>query len=93
MKLNSTKIIVRPRITEKAAGQAENQNIFVFEVHKNATKDGVKKAIRELFNVSPVKVNITKLPSKNIVSRGKKGRTPSVVKAYVYLKKEDKIEF
>lgn len=92
MKLNSTTIIAKPRITEKAAAQAEHQNVFVFEVHKNATKDGVKKAIKELFNITPLKVNITKLPAKTIMSRGRKGKTPAVVKAYVYLKKEDKIE-
>ncbi len=84
--------ILRPRITEKSAVSAETLNAYVFEISKDATKQNVMKAIKELYKVEPVKVNIVKLPSKKVMSKGKVGSTRSVKKAYVYLKKGDKIE-
>lgn len=85
-------IITRPRITEKAALVAETKNAYVFEVTAKATKKTIAEAIRGLYKVTPIKVNIVKLPSKKVMTRGKKGSTSEVRKAYVYLKKGDKIE-
>jgi ribosomal protein L23 len=42
--------------------------------------------------VAPTRVNIVKLGAKTVVVKGKKGSTKAVVKAYIYLKKGDKIE-
>ncbi len=92
MKTHPAQIILRPRITEKAAAKNEAENVFVFEVSSGSNKGAVKRAVKELYKVSPTKVNIVKLPAKNVFSKGKKGKTASVVKAYVYLKKGDKIE-
>ena len=86
-------IIKRPRTTEKSGIQAETQGIYTFEVTAKANKKSVAKAVNEIYKVVPVKVNIVNLPSKNIVSRGKKGVKSGVKKAVVYLKKGDKIEF
>ncbi len=84
--------ILRPRITEKSALAAETLNAYVFEIGPKATKAHVAKAIAELYKVVPVRVNIVKLPSKKVISKGKTGRTRAVKKAYVYLKKGDTIE-
>lgn len=86
-------IIKKPRITEKSGLQAESSNIYTFEVTAKANKKNVSKAIKEIYKVTPVKVNITNLPAKKVFSRGKTGRTSGVKKAVVYLKKGDKIEF
>lgn len=85
-------IIVRPRITEKASLVSETQGSYVFEVSKEATKKSIHDAVKHLYKVTPVKVNIVKLPSKKITMKGKSGRTGGVKKAYVYLKKGEKIE-
>lgn len=92
MKFEPGKIVIRPRITEKAAVLSETSNVFAFEVSKDATKPLVARAIKEIYKVTPLKVNIVKLPSKKVLAKGKKGSTKSVVKAYVYLNKGDKIE-
>ena len=92
MKFEAGKILIRPRITEKAGIQAETQNVYTFEVTKFATKPSIARAIREIYKVTPTKVNIVKLPSKKVVTKGKMGKTANVVKAYVYLKKGEKIE-
>lgn len=86
------KVIVRPRITEKATMTAE-QGVYVFEVTPAATKQTIMKAIEEVYKVKPVGVNIVNLPSKKVFTRGKHGSTKAIKKAYVHLKEGDKIEF
>lgn len=90
---NISNIILRPRITEKAASVGE-QNVYTFEVHQDATKYDVRDAVTELFKVTPVKVNIVKRKPRTYLSRGR-GRQiskPGLKKAYVYLKKDDRID-
>jgi large subunit ribosomal protein L23 len=86
-------IIKKPRITEKSGLQAELLGVYTFEVTEKANKKNITKAIKELYKVTPVKVNIINLPAKAIFSRGKNGRKAGIKKAVVYLKKGDKIEF
>ena len=86
-------VLVRPRITEKAGYEASVNNAYAFEIAPWATKDQVKKAVKEIYKVTPVKVNVAYLPAKQVVVRGKKGTKSAVKKAYVFLKKGDKIEF
>jgi large subunit ribosomal protein L23 len=85
-------VLVKPRITEKAVGQSE-RNVYTFVVRRDATKHQVKDAVRALYNVTPVKVNIVNKAPKREFSRAK-GRMVSskgMKKAYVYLKKGDTI--
>jgi large subunit ribosomal protein L23 len=89
---NHSKIIVRPRITEKSGIMNESSNVYTFEVEKNATKDTIAKAIKTLYKVTAVKVRIVNLPAKKVLVRGKKGTQSAVKKALVYLKKGDKID-
>lgn len=86
-------IIKKPRITEKAGIQAEQLNVFTFEVTDLANKKNIIKAVKDIYKVTPIKVNIVKLPTKLIFSRGKMGKKSGVKKALVYLKAGDKIEF
>lgn len=90
-KLDISKVIVRPRITEKAA-YVTGANAYTFEIADWATKAQVKKAIAEIYKVTPVRVTTVRLPAKQVIVRGKKGTKSGVKKAYVYLKKGDKIE-
>lgn len=84
--------LIKPRITEKASLKSETENVYVFEVVKDSNKKSISKAVAELYKVTPVKVNITKNPSKAVFVRGKWGTKSGVKKAYVYLKKGDKME-
>ncbi len=89
--LKNKMAILRPRITEKA-NLVTTGNVYTFEIDPSATKKDVARNIIELYKVTPVKVNITKNPAKNVMYKGKVGRTSAVKKAYVYLKAGDKIE-
>lgn len=87
-----TTIIKNPRITEKASFSAE-QNVYTFDISASANKTEIKKAIFALYKVKPIKVNVLTIPRKKIMSRGKVGTKGGGRKAFVYLKKGDKIEF
>ncbi len=83
-------VLKHPRVTEKATLSAE-RNVYVFDVVPEANKFQVKEAIKSLYKVIPVKVNIITVPAKRIIYRGKKGVKSGGKKAYVYLKEGDKI--
>ena len=91
IKKHNMDVIKRPRITEKAAIASE-KGTYVFEVTEKATKAAIKAAVKELYKVTPISVNIAKNPATTKFFRGKKGTQSGVVKAYVTLKKGDKIE-
>ncbi|OIO33429.1 50S ribosomal protein L23 [Candidatus Nomurabacteria bacterium CG1_02_47_685] len=68
-------------------------NTYVFEADARVGKTEIRKAIVELYDVHPLKVNITNVPAKTIISKkGVKGVRPGKKKAIVYLKKGDKID-
>lgn len=87
-----TAIITNPRITEKATNLSA-QNAYVFDVADSANKTEVKKEVAKLYKVTPVRVNILKVPAKQVFVRGKRGVKSGGKKAVVYLKAGDKIEF
>lgn len=91
LKAKYADILLRPRITEKATFIAE-QNVHAFEVAADATKKQVATAIKAFYKVSPVRINIVKNPAKAVFIRGKKGHKAGVKKAYIFLKKGDKLE-
>jgi large subunit ribosomal protein L23 len=89
---NLSAVIVKPRLTEKAVNQSE-QNVYTFEVSRDATKFAVANAVKSLYNVTPVKVNIVnKKPAHRPKgSTNRMVKVPGMKKAYVYLKKGDTI--
>jgi len=90
--LISRDVILRPHITEKASILAES-NAYTFEVKTSANKTEIEKAIKELYKVTPKKINIAYSPAKKVITRGKPGVKKGKKKAIVYLEKGDKIEF
>jgi large subunit ribosomal protein L23 len=85
-------VIVRPRITEKAALLLE-RNVYTFEVRKGTTKYEVRDAIKALYKVTPVSVRIVNQEPRHYksVTRGRSMMDNGLRKAYVYLKKGDSI--
>lgn len=89
-----TNILKNPRITEKASILSE-QNAYTFDVAPNATKKEIEKAIKTLYKVTPLHVRTLAVPKKATNPRGRRGKpgmSGGGKKAYVYLKKGDKIE-
>jgi large subunit ribosomal protein L23 len=96
MKTNDTNknmhnVLKRPRVTEKATFLAE-KSVYVFEIDPRTSKGEVKKAFIEKYKINPTKVSTVTIPAKNVFVRGKRGKKSGYKKAYVYLKKGEKLE-
>jgi large subunit ribosomal protein L23 len=94
-KLEPYQVILRPLVTEKGTHQStnEHQNAYSFEVNRLATKDEIKHAIEDLFNVRVVGVRTQNRQGKKRRYRARIGQLPSWKKAVVKLHSEDRIEF
>ena len=90
--LRPDNVLLRPRITEKAAIGADKSGVYVFEVMKKATKKSIMASVKAAYKVTPAKVRVATIPDKAVFVRGKHGVKRGGKKAYVYLKKGDKIE-
>lgn len=87
-------VIRRPLITEKSSVQRETGNIIAFEVHRQANKIDVLRAVQAQFKVKVAEVRIANCHGK-VRRQGKfAGRRPDWKKAYVRLAAGEKpIEF
>jgi large subunit ribosomal protein L23 len=85
--------LIKPRITEKAAVLLE-RNVYTFEVRKDASKYDVRDAIVSLYKVTPTRIRIVNQTPRRYMSkmRGREMRVAGERKAYVYLKKGDRID-
>ncbi|HRP68031.1 MAG TPA: 50S ribosomal protein L23 [Turneriella sp.] len=88
--MNVYDIIKKPLVSEKAE-QLRAQNCYVFEVALASNKKMIKDAVRKIFNVTPEKINTLILRSDAKANRHNIGYTKRRKKAYVFLKKSDKI--
>jgi large subunit ribosomal protein L23 len=87
-------VIRRPLITEKSTQLKESQNAVCFEVQRTATKPDIKKAVEALFDVKVARVRVTTVHGKLKRQGRYSGRRADWKKAYVVLKKDEKmIEF
>jgi large subunit ribosomal protein L23 len=87
-------IIRRPLLTEKSTLLKESQHTLVFEVHRDATKPEIKKAVEALFDRKVADVRVARVHGK-VKRQGRySGRRPDWKKAFVVLKKGEKsVEF
>ena len=85
-------IILAPLVTEKGTLLLEKANQVLFRVRPDANKIEVKHAIETLFKVKVEKVRMNRCLGKIRRVGRNIGRLPQWKKAYVTLKKGDKIE-
>jgi large subunit ribosomal protein L23 len=87
-------VIRRPLITEKASILKEVQRTLCFEVHKDATKPEIKRAVETLFDTKVETVRVANFHGK-VKRQGRyEGKRPDWKKAWVVLEKDAKmVEF
>lgn len=84
-------VIRRPLITEKTTLLKETQRALCFEVHRDATKPEIKKAVETLFSVKVQNVRVSNMHGK-VKRQGRYfGKRPDWKKAYVVLKPGEKM--
>ena len=84
-------VIIRPIITEHSYDMMD-ENVYTFEVAKDANKVEISQAIEEIFNVTVVKVNTLNVKPKPKRVRYQLGKTRTWKKAMVTLAEGDTIE-
>jgi large subunit ribosomal protein L23 len=92
-RLESHQVVLQPLITEKGTHQFNRHNAYPFQVNLWASKDQIKAAIEDLFNVRVEKVRTQMRQGKKRRYRFRVGRLPNWKKAIVTLHEEDRIEF
>lgn len=91
----SVTILEEALLTEKASMLSANLNQYVFSVSKFSSKQNIKDAIQNSFNVSVLKVNTLNVKPKTKRDRMRKnrlGKTTATKKAIITLKSGDSIE-
>jgi large subunit ribosomal protein L23 len=85
-------VLKHARITEKAS-MLQSQNVYAFDVASSATKRQIMHAVKAVYNVSPVKVAVINVASKEKrnARTGRSAMAHGGKKAYVYLKSGDTI--
>ncbi len=84
-------VIRRPVVTEKAVGMKEVDQTLCFEVHPDANKVQIKMAVEKLFKVKVLEVRTATFEGK-LRRRGRfSGYRPDWKKAYVRLRKDQKM--
>jgi large subunit ribosomal protein L23 len=91
--LEPHQIIVRPLVTEKGMHRSTRNNQYAFEVHLQASKDDVRRAIEDLFNVKVDKVRTQNRRGKPRRHKFRMGTTKAWKKAIVTLNAEHRIDF
>ena len=94
LQLHETEVIKAPVISEKSTFQANEKNVYTFEVDKRADKTQIKNAVEKIFKVKVQSVRTARFHGKKRRQGRYAGRRPDWKKAYVTLKPGEKmIEF
>lgn len=90
----SLQIIKKPVVTEKSIALANQDNMFTFEVDRQANKHQVAQAISQLYGVKVLKVHSISRSAQTIKTGKKRvtAQTARTKKAVVTLAKDHKID-
>jgi len=92
MKIETHAVLVQPLLTEKITGLRERTNTVGFIVYPDANRVQIKQAVEALLKVKVEKVNVLNIRGK-VKRLGRfSGRRSDWKKAFVTLKKGEKLE-
>lgn len=91
--LEPHQVLLRPLVTEKGVHRANRNNQYAFEIHRDATKTDVRRAVESLFDVKVVKVRTQNRKGKNRRFKNRMGRTADWKRAIIELHSDNRIDF
>lgn len=86
-------VLVAPMLTEKGTTLKETDNKVLFKVAKDANKIEIKKAVEDVFKVKVERVTTINCKGKKKRLGRFEGKRPDWKKAFVTLKKGEKLDF
>jgi len=90
--MNAGQIVIKPLITERSMTLRDDHNKYAFQVHVNATKPEIRKAVEQLFDVKVISVHTLNMLGKNKRLGRFIGRRSSWKKAIVGVAKGQTID-
>jgi large subunit ribosomal protein L23 len=93
LELMPHEVLLRPLLTEKSIHRSTRNNQYAFEVNVHATKEDIRHAVEELFNVKVVGIRTQNRKGKPRRHRFHLGYTKNWKKALVTLDNEHRIDF
>ena len=90
--MNAGQVLIKPLITERSMTLRDDHNKYAFQVHVNATKPEIRKAVEQLFDVKVVSVHTLNMLGKNKRLGRFIGRRSSWKKAIVGVAKNQTID-
>lgn len=87
----ATHTLIEPIVTEKSA-QLSDRGVIVFKVAEDANRVTVRNAFRELYKITPVKVNVMNVRGKSIRFGRTTGQTQNYKKAIITLPEGKRID-
>jgi large subunit ribosomal protein L23 len=86
------RIIRKPRVTEKGLRDVERTRAYAFEVHRDANKIEIRKAVEAVFHVKVEGVRVMNMLGKHKRMGRHVGQRPAWKKAIVKLREGHTIE-
>lgn len=93
LELAAHQVLLRPLVTEKGMHRSTRDNQYAFEINPLATKDDVRRAVEECFDVKVTKVRTQNRKGKPRRYKFRYGYTKNWKKALVTLDAEHRIDF
>lgn len=87
---NAYKVLLKPLVTEKSAVMG-SLNKYAFLVHKDTNKNEISKAVKAVYGVKPIAVNVINSQGRSVRFGRAMGRRSDFKKAIVTLAKGDTI--
>lgn len=90
--MNPHDVLIRPLLTEKITAIREVKNAVAFAVHRHATRIEIRRAVEKVFSVKVASVNVMNVRGKKKRQGRFSGKRSDWRKAFITLKKNEKIE-
>ncbi|OGL95456.1 50S ribosomal protein L23 [Candidatus Uhrbacteria bacterium RIFOXYB2_FULL_41_10] len=91
MSKKTLNVLIATHVTEKTA-ESSDKNIYVFDVDVNATKIEIKQAFKEMYNITPIRVNTVSTKGKQVTFGRVVGKQKNRKKAVITLPKNAKLD-
>jgi large subunit ribosomal protein L23 len=90
--MDKTNIIIKPLITEKSTHQQQTRNAYTFQVHRDANKPEIRKAVERIYNVKVIDVRTMNRKGKPRRTKFKMTHGSDWKRAIVVLDENSRIE-
>lgn len=90
--MDITQVIIKPLVTEKSTHQQQTRNAYAFQVHQDANKPEIKRAVEQIYNVKVKDVRTLNRKGKPRRAKFKMTHTAGWKRAIVVLDENSRID-